>query len=225
LQGPSCTQAQTAAGPHHAQTAAGAHSFLFGFVKHGVVRGSLLTNRLEKLTELSANAGAIAEELEKIKKELAKSRAELSIATMKSPLVAGSAYPLGLDSIVIGTSVNEVQKRLPGVTWDPEVGYIPYRIKNGSVFSGATYYFDSKLNVSAILYHFRDSEMGSELVQKLMLTGFGEPIAQKKDNFLWKLSNREWVSIIELGRGTGKSYMIDATPSTSLWGDIQKTGK
>ncbi|WP_284426468.1 hypothetical protein, partial [Acidovorax sp. SUPP1855] len=40
LQGPSCTQAQTAAGPHHAQTAAGAHSFLFGFVKHGVVRGS-----------------------------------------------------------------------------------------------------------------------------------------------------------------------------------------
>ncbi|WP_284402616.1 hypothetical protein, partial [Acidovorax sp. SUPP2825] len=42
LQGPSCTQAQTAAGPHHAQTATGAHSSLFGFVKHGVVRGSLL---------------------------------------------------------------------------------------------------------------------------------------------------------------------------------------
>ncbi|WP_284403117.1 hypothetical protein, partial [Acidovorax sp. SUPP2825] len=42
LQGPSCTQAQTAAGPHHAQTATGAHSSLFGFVKHGVVRGSHL---------------------------------------------------------------------------------------------------------------------------------------------------------------------------------------
>ncbi|WP_406805560.1 hypothetical protein [Burkholderia semiarida] len=181
---------------------------------------TLLTNKIEKLTELSANSSAIAEELEKTKKELAASRAENRLALEKSPFVPGSVYPFGLDNVVIGTPAQEVVVRLPGAKWDEDNSYITFDVKEkDTIFSGAAYYFNSARNVSGILYHFRNQDTGPAVVKKLLLTGFGEPYAQKKRRFLWRVSDHEWATLSEVVSGVS-TFTIDSFPSPSDWGGV-----
>lgn len=181
---------------------------------------TLLTNKIEKLTELSAGAANTAGELEKVKKELAASRADERLAVMKSPFIPGSVYPLGLDSVIIGTPAQEILTRLPGAKWDEDNQYITYDVTDeNAVFSQAAYYFDKNRKVSAILYQFRDREAGAELVKKLMLTGFGEPYAQKKHKTLWKINDHEWATLEEYTPGN-ITFHLYLYPLFTDWGAI-----
>lgn len=157
---------------------------------------SLLNTKVEKLTEVSANASATAEELVRTKRELTAAQAAFNQVVGKSPLANGSVYPVGADDVVIGTTADDVLRRLAGAKWDEDVFYISAPFKNHPVFSGAAYYFEGKdKRVSAILYHFHSSESISETVRKYLLTTFGEPTKIKKRSFLWRATAREWVSL------------------------------
>jgi hypothetical protein len=174
---------------------------------------TLLTNKLEKLTQLSANAGATAEELENVKKERVASRAETSLAITKSPFISGSVYPIGLDQVVIGTPASEILKRLPGAKWDDEERYLSYQVKGTiGIFSEAAYYFDKNKKVSTILYLFKDMALGAELVKKTLVTNFGEPYAQKKHLSLWKIKDQEWAVLQEIGPGNVTFHLYQSPP-------------
>lgn len=183
---------------------------------------TIITNKLERLTEISANASATLAELEKTKKELAVSRAEARLALSKSPLVPGRAYPLSLAGVVIGTPATRVLERLDSAKWDVTNQYIEVRLKDDPVFSGAAYFFDASKRVSGILYHFNHRGDGATLVRMLLLSHFGEPIANDKGDQLWKISGREWASITQLVPEKGYSLQVDAEPSASRWGKLSK---
>ena len=75
---------------------------------------SVLQTKVERLTDASSNAVATAEELERTKRDLANARAALLQATADAPLANRSVYPVGLDDVVIGSTVDDLLKRVPG---------------------------------------------------------------------------------------------------------------
>ncbi|MCY1212683.1 hypothetical protein D9M72_244220 [compost metagenome] len=163
------------------------------------LRVDLLTAKVERLAELSANSASIAKELERTKRELAEVRAALQTSLLKSPFQDRSVYPLGFDEVVIGTPVAELISRYPDGTWDEERAYYSVNAKFDAVVTGGTYYFTErggKGKVSQILFHLASGEKaGTDLARKHFLTNFGEPDATRRRSMFWRATDREWVTL------------------------------
>lgn len=75
-----------------------------------------------------------------------------------------------------------------------------------------------------ILYHLKDRTVGGEMLKKVLLTNFGEPIAEKKGSMLWKIKNDEW-AILENYKAAGYSYKIQKSPYHHQWGELLEKKK
>lgn len=183
---------------------------------------SLLSAKLERLTETSATAVATAEELEKTKKALLAAQAALHQAVAKSPMTAGSAYPIGIDSVVIGTPKDQVAKRLPKGRWNEEKTYYSADYSGHPIFSAATYYFTDE-KVDTILLHLVNNEVSAEIIRTFLRANYGEPMKTKKLNSLWQVSPREFVALEGITSRTSDYYIYknDAVIMQVSWRDRQ----
>jgi len=179
---------------------------------------SVLNAKVEKLTEVSANAVATAEELERTKRDLINARAALMQATAKAPFVNRSIYPVGLDDVVIGSTVDDLLKRVPNAKRpEEESSYFSVQFPDHGTFSGAAYYLDDKKprRIRSILFHLRDEKIGGEAIQKYLRTTFGEPSKRRKrHDVLWIATPREWVSL-EFTSSGSTLYLISKSGEVS----------
>lgn len=175
------------------------------------LRVDLLTAKVDRLTELSASALSISNELERTKRELTESRAALQASLQKSPFQGGSVYPIGFDAVVIGTAKADVVNRYSNGKWDEENAYYSVKSKVDGVVRSATYYFTDE-KVSLILFHLEGGEKaGAELVRKHLLATFGEPDATRRKDMLWKATKREWVTVEGRGEIISGLYRVSAS--------------
>lgn len=189
------------------------------------------SNKIQQFEELTKNAKATSDELEKIKEKLRNAEAEVALAIEKTPFVPGSVYPLGhkLDSVILGMDIQELKIRLSLEEDEAEeedgmpIKMRSYKTPNHTVFHSAAYFLSNN-KVQTILYHLNDGDRGAALLSKVLLTNFGEPFAQKKGSMLWKIKNNEW-AIIEHDKKTGYAYSITNQPSSRYWGEFLKKGK
>lgn len=183
---------------------------------------SYLSAKVDRLTEISANASATAEELERTKKELATARGDLATALRGSPFSAGSVYPNGLDRVVIGSSAEQVLQVFPNAKWDEDHEYLSVDTKLPT-FISAAYYFHTDAQkvqrVDAILFQgggIGDTTFTSEYVRARLTVLFGEPLVNKRDAF-WKAATpRESIEISSLMVGQA-AYEVRRADYLPLW--------
>lgn len=183
------------------------------------LRVDLLTLKLERLTELSVSAASTAKELERVKLELAETRAALQASLLKTPFRDRSVYPMNFDAVVIGTPESELISRYPDGEWNEERDYYSVKVKVDGVVRGGTYYLQrsgGQSKVSHILFLLNEGEKaGTSLTRKHLLASFGEPDATSRRKQLWKATDREWVTLGPSGYLTG-SYAVLAANSSYL---------
>jgi hypothetical protein len=188
---------------------------------------SVLNAKVEKLTEISATSVATAEELERTKRDLITARAALTQATTKAPLVNRSIYPVGLDDVVIGSTVDDLVKRLPSAKRpEDESSYFSVQFPDHGTFHGAAYYLDDKKpqRVRSILFHLRDDQVGGEAIQKYLRTNFGEPTKRRKrQDVLWMATLREWVSL-EYTTSGSTLFLITKAGDVTVSSDWKDSG-
>lgn len=188
------------------------------------LRVDLLTAKVERLTELSTSAASTAQELERVKRELAEARGALQASLRKSPFKDRSVYPLGFDEVVIGTPETELISRYPGGEWDEEHAYYSVSAKVDGAVEEGTYYLTKsggQSNVSHILFHLASGEKaGTDLTRKHLLASFGEPDATRRSDKLWKATDREWVTLDAENQisGTYRVYAANAAIPKYLFG-------
>lgn len=192
------------------------------------LRVDLLTAKVERLTDVTANAMATAEKLERVEKHLAEALAAQRLATAKSPFSGRSVYPLGLDLVVLGTPVAELVKRHPDGTWDEDKTYFSVAKSDSEGVTGATYYFDNagdRRKVNFILFHLKGGDPTvDEILRKHFLTTFGEPNLARRQSALWKATDREWV-VIKPYSVLGGSFLIYPPGSTMALSDFDAPGR
>lgn len=178
------------------------------------LRVDLLTAKVDRLTELSANAASIANELERTKRELSETRTALQAYLQNSPFQGKSVYPIGFDEVVIGTAKADVISRYPNGEWDAEKSYYAVRSSVDGIVEGATYYYTNE-KVSLILFHLAGREKaGADIARKHFLAAFGEPVATRRKDMFWKATDREWVTLDDVNLSSlSDSYSVHASGS------------
>ncbi len=184
------------------------------------LRVDLLTLKLERLKELSESAVSTAKELERVKLELAETRAALQASLLKAPFRDRSIYPLNFDAVVIGTPESELINRYPDGEWNEERDYYSVKAKVDGVVRGGTYYLQrsgGQRKVSHILFHLSEGEKaGTDLTRKHLLASFGEPDATSRRKQLWKATDREWVTLNSSSYYLTGSFVVYAANSSYL---------
>ncbi|WP_343740442.1 hypothetical protein [Delftia tsuruhatensis] len=177
------------------------------------LRVDLLAAKVERLTELSSNAGSISNELVRTKQELAEARAALQANLKKSSFQGESVYPIGFDDVVIGTPKADVIARYPEGKWDEDNLRYSVRSRFEGIINTATYFY-SEDKVSTILFHIDwQDQIGAEIVRKHLLATFGVPDAIRKRDMFWKATKREWISF---SPDYGGAYRVYASNSPGL---------
>ena len=180
------------------------------------LRVDLLTAKVERLTELSANALSISNELEYTKRELSETYAALQANLQNSPFQGKSVYPIGFDAVVIGTDKDDVVSRYPNGKWNEGNTYYSVKSKVDGIIRAATYYYKDE-KVSMILFYLEGGKKaGTDIVIKHFLATFGEPNATLRKEVFWKATDREWVTVDAEVKNISGSYIVSASSSEVL---------
>lgn len=100
---------------------------------------STLSAKLEALEPAAEKILGLEKELEETKAALTAAQSSAAQAVEKTPFLPGSAYPVGLDRLHIGSSQQEVAKAYPKGKWVDQ-DYVSIDVDH-PIFSSVTYYF------------------------------------------------------------------------------------
>lgn len=176
-----------------------------------------LTAKLDALAPAAERIEKLEKELARTKAALATARTEAALATVKNPFLPGSVYPVGLDTLRIGDSRKKVEEKYPRGKWAEDESYYSVTDIDHAVFSRVTYYFDGDQNnqiVSMILYHFHyDSPWVGDALRTRFTVLFGSPsITGTSGRAWWSPTARESIEI-----DSSNSYTVYSTSRVPRW--------
>lgn len=176
---------------------------------------STLSAKLEALEPAAKKIQGLEKELDETKAALTAAKSLAAQAIEKTPFLPGSAYPAGLDRILIGSSQQEVAKAYPMGKWAEE-DYVSTDVDH-PIFGSVTYYFGGKKknrNVTMILFHLKiNSPMNIDSIKSRLTILYGPATAiGKRDQILWQATPRETVEI-----GSRTSYIVHPGRYIPYW--------
>lgn len=179
------------------------------------VTTAALTAKLEALAPADEKIRRLEKELAENKAALAVAKTLVAEATVKTPFLPGSVYPVGLDRIHIGSTREQVVEAYPNGNWtDDDYVSVPTDHK---LFSQITYYFDGdkkNRHVSMILFHPQlDAPLNHEAIKNRVAILFGPPTATgRRGQTWWKATARESIEM-----DPPNSYTVKAANNIPFW--------
>lgn len=159
-----------------------------------------LRAQIENLTPAHEQLEKANEQIEKLNKELKVLKKERDEAVIKSPFTAGSAYPKGLDAVVIGSPISKIAEAFPNAKIkisdndDGTSGYQSFDTEN-SVFKHVAYYYDksgkSPNTITQILLLSFQSGVSHDYLYGQLTQLNGPPNAESKGRYYWEIKPRE----------------------------------
>jgi hypothetical protein len=167
-----------------------------------------LTPAREQLQKANLQIVKLNDELKILVKDrdekLATLKKERDEALLKNPFTAGSAYPKGLSSVMIGSPISKIAEAFPNAkiktTVDDDSTTAYQSVDTGhSVFKHVAYYYDkngkSPNTITQILLQSFESGVSHDYLYGQLTQLNGPPNAESKGRYYWEIKPREAISL------------------------------
>jgi len=182
------------------------------------ITNASLNAKIEALLPAAAKVASLERELSATKARLEEAQTVAKLATMQTPFLPGSVYPVHLDRVAIGATPELVLSVYPNAEWDEDKRYLSVRVEMDH-FASVTYFFEGKFGaqrVSSIIFHPAiDSGWDRSRLTERFTVLFGPPaFTASKGRALWRATPREAIELNGLpGDGTYSVRRWDYKPA------------